>query len=253
MFTVFIIGMAGSGKSLLTGVFQEWLRFKDQDVLSLNLDPGVLKLPYNPDIDVREYINIEELMEKYELGPNGALILASDLLADHIEEVQSAIEEHNPDILLVDTPGQIELFAFRESGPFITKTISQEAKAIVYLLDAPFCKNPLNYVSNMFMAAAVYNRLLQPQIYALSKIDLIQESDLETIINWSLELSSLEKSLEETVGEVSAMLTRDLALALHRTELVTEPIPVSSKTEEGFTDLYAALTRIARGGEELTY
>ncbi|MEM2964450.1 MAG: ATP/GTP-binding protein [Candidatus Bathyarchaeia archaeon] len=253
MFTVFIIGMAGSGKSMLTGVFQEWLRFKDQNALSLNLDPGALKLPYNPDIDVREYIDIEELMEKYELGPNGALILASDLLADHVEEFQSAIEEYNPDILLVDTPGQIELFAFRESGPFIAKAISQGEKAVVYLLDAPFCKNPLNYVSNMFMAAAVYNRLLQPQIYALSKADLIQESEVETIINWSLELPSLEKSLEENVGVVPAILTRELAEALHRTELITEPIPVSSKTEEGFLDLYAALTRIAQGGEEFTH
>lgn len=253
MFTVFIIGMAGSGKTVLTGTFQEWLKFKDQNVLSLNLDPGTLKLPYNPDIDVRDYININELMEKYELGPNGALILASDLLADHIEEIQSNVEEVDPDILLVDTPGQMELFAFRESGPFITRAISQERKAVVYLLDAPFCKNPLNYISNMFIAAAVYNRLLQPQVYVLSKSDLIQKSDLENMVDWSDDMNLLETSLKESSGSVSTILIRDLALSLYRTELMTEPIPISSKTEEGFIELYAALTRIITGGEELTH
>jgi len=253
MFTVLIIGMAGSGKTVLTGTFLEWLKFKDQNVLSLNLDPGTLKLPYNPDIDVRDYININELMEKYELGPNGALILASDLLADHIEEIQSNVEEVDPDILLVDTPGQIELFAFRESGPFITRAISQERKAVVYLLDAPFCKNPLNYISNMFIAAAVYNRLLQPQVYVLSKADLIQKSDLENMVDWSDDINLLETSLKESSGSVSTILIRDLALSLYRTELMTEPIPISSKTEEGFVELYAALTRIISGGEELTH
>jgi GTPase SAR1 family protein len=253
MFTVLIIGMAGSGKTVLTGTFLEWLKFKDQNVLSLNLDPGTLKLPYNPDIDVRDYININELMEKYELGPNGALILASDLLADHIEEIQSNVEEVDPDILLVDTPGQMELFAFRESGPFITRAISQERKAVVYLLDAPFCKNPLNYISNMFIAAAVYNRLLQPQVYVLSKADLIQKSDLENMVDWSDDINLLETSLKESSGSVSTILIRDLALSLYRTELMTEPIPISSKTEEGFVELYAALTRIISGGEELTH
>jgi len=253
MFTVLIIGMAGSGKTVLTGTFLEWLKFKDQNVLSLNLDPGALKLPYNPDIDARDYININELMEKYELGPNGALILASDLLADHIEEIQSNVEEVDPDILLVDTPGQMELFAFRESGPFITRAISQERKAVVYLLDAPFCKNPLNYISNMFIAAAVYNRLLQPQVYVLSKADLIQKSDLENMVDWSDDINLLETSLKESSGSVSTILIRDLALSLYRTELMTEPIPISSKTEEGFVELYAALTRIITGGEELTH
>ncbi len=252
MFTVFILGMAGSGKSMLTGVLQEWLKSKGQNILSLNLDPGTLNLPYNPDIDVREFININDLMEKYSLGPNGALILASDLVAEHVEEIQYRIEEVEPDLLLIDTPGQIELFAFRESGPFIAQAISRERKAVIYLLDAPFCKNPLNYVSNMFMAAAVYNRILQPQIFALSKMDLIKKSDLETIVDWSIDINTLATSLENTSRPLPTIVIRDLAIALYKTDLITEPIPVSSKNVEGFNDLYASLTRVISGGEELT-
>ena len=81
-YIVFIVGTAGSGKSRLTEAFGNWLKMSKQDVATVNLDPGVDSLPYSPDIDVRDYVNISELMEKYQLGPNGALIMAADLVAD---------------------------------------------------------------------------------------------------------------------------------------------------------------------------
>ena len=136
---IFVIGMAGSGKSLLVASFSEFLRSTEQNVITLNLDPGATALPYNPDVDVRTYVDIDELMEKYKLGPNGALIMASDVAGDHLEEIRGQLEEEALDFVLADTPGQIELFAFRESGPYFSGAISNESKAVVYALDAPFC------------------------------------------------------------------------------------------------------------------
>jgi GTPase SAR1 family protein len=133
--TVFIVGMAGSGKSTLTASYLEWLRDADQDVIAANLDPGATALPYNPDIDARNYVDIQKLMLDYKLGPNGALIMASDLLADHLEEIRKEIEDANPDLVLIDTPGQIELFAFREGGRFIARELTQENRAVIYLMD----------------------------------------------------------------------------------------------------------------------
>ncbi|MEM2564989.1 MAG: ATP/GTP-binding protein, partial [Candidatus Bathyarchaeia archaeon] len=86
-FIAFIIGTAGSGKSLLTASFSEWLKVNEQNVATLNLDPGVIRLPYTPDIDIRDYITIDEIMEEYELGPNGALIMAADLIASEVENL----------------------------------------------------------------------------------------------------------------------------------------------------------------------
>src|SRR4030043_1840774 len=102
----FIIGTAGSGKSLFTAAFSEWLKMSKQDVAVVNLDPGVLKLPYQPDVDVRNYVNVGDIMEKYGLGPNGALIMAADLIGDEIEKITKEIKSPNPDIVLVDTPAQ---------------------------------------------------------------------------------------------------------------------------------------------------
>jgi GTPase SAR1 family protein len=71
MFVVFIIGTAGAGKSVFTAAFGEWLKMSKQDVCMVNLDPGALDIPYSPDVDVRNYVNLENLMEEYHLGPNG--------------------------------------------------------------------------------------------------------------------------------------------------------------------------------------
>jgi GTPase SAR1 family protein len=131
MFIVFIIGTAGSGKSLLTASFSEWLKMSKQNVTVVNLDPGALKLPYSPDVDVRNYVNVGDLMEKYGLGPNGALIMAADLITDEIDEISKEIEDLTSDIVLVDTSGQMELFAFRASGPYIATELTKEPKAII--------------------------------------------------------------------------------------------------------------------------
>lgn len=243
--------MAGSGKSLLVSSFAEFLRSSEQNVMTLNLDPGATALPYNPDVDVRGYVDMGDLMEKYKLGPNGALIMACDLAADHLEEIRRELEEETPDFVLADTPGQIELFAFRESGPYFSQAISDESKAVLYALDAPFCRNPMNFVSNLFLAAAVYARLRQPQVYALTKADLVSEEELETMVGWGSEIEQLEDALGASSGDVGSLITRDLAMAVHATGLIYEPIPVSAKSNLGLLELNASLTRVLTGGEEL--
>jgi GPN-loop GTPase len=69
MNTIFITGTAGSGKSLLTSKLLQWYEDHDSFAIGLNLDPGTIDLPYEPDIDVRNYIDINRLMNSYQLGP----------------------------------------------------------------------------------------------------------------------------------------------------------------------------------------
>jgi hypothetical protein len=252
MFVVFIIGTAGSGKSLLTAAFNEWLRIGKQNVATVNLDPGALTLPYVPDIDVRDYINVNEIMEKYGLGPNGALIMAADLIAEEAERLGEEIESLKPDVVIVDTPGQMELFSFRASGPYIASELTKEPKAIVYLFDSVFSLNPLNYVSNMFLSAAVYNRFFVPQVHVLSKCDLLPPEDTNRIVDWSANPKKLEAAIEEELSGTRRLLSRDMMRAIHRLGLGFLLIPVSAKTNEGLINLSAALERILARGEKFT-
>jgi len=252
MFIVFIIGTAGSGKSLLTAAFSDWLKLAKQNVIAVNLDPGVLTLPYTPDIDIRDYIKIEQLMEQYELGPNGALIMAADLIAEETERLGEEIATFNPDIALIDTPGQMELFAFRASGPYIANELTKEPKALIYLFDSVFSSNPLNYVSNVFLSAAVYNRFFTPQVHVLSKSDLLPSEEMNRIIDWSANPTALEAAIEEKLTGTRRLLSRDVIHAVYRLGLKFLLIPVSARTNEGFINLNTTLERILAGGEKFT-
>ena len=253
MLIVFIIGTAGSGKSMLTAAFSEWLKISKQNVAVVNLDPGVLTLPYSPDVDVRDYVNVEDLMEKYGLGPNGALIMAADLIADEIEQISKEIEELKSDIVLVDTSGQMELFAFRASGPYIASELTKEPKAIVYLFDAVFSVNPLNYVSNLFLSTAVYNRFFLPQVHLLSKSDLLPKEEVDKIVDWSANPNALETSIEQKLEGTKRLLSRNVMRVIHQLGLKFLLIPISAKTNEGIINFNTSLERILSGGEKYTY
>jgi len=97
------------------------------------------------------------------------------------------------------------------------------------MFDAVFSINPLNYVSNMFLSAAVYNRFFQPQIHLLSKCDLIPEKEVKTITDWATNPRANQLGIKFLL------------------------IPVSAKTNQGLINFNAALERILAGGEKYTY
>jgi GTPase SAR1 family protein len=253
MSMVFIIGTAGSGKTRLTAAFGDWLKMSKQDVSIVNLDPGVSVLPYSPDIDVRDYIDVGKLMEEYKLGPNGALIMAADLVADQVEKISKEIEELHSDIVLVDTSGQMELFAFRASGPYIANELTKGPRAIVYLFDAVFSVNPLNYVSNLFLSAAVYNRFMLPQLYLLSKCDLLPNEEVDKIVDWSTSQDALSNAIEQKLEGTRRLLSRSVMQAIYKLGLRFPLIPVSASTNDGITNFNTALERILAQGDKYTF
>ena len=250
---VFVIGTAGSGKSLLTSAYAEWLKIAKQETMRVNLDPGAFRLPYTPDVDVRDFVRIDNLMDRYNLGPNGALVMAADLIADQIESISKEIENFDADMVIVDTSGQMELFAFRESGPFIASELTKQPKAIVYLFDSLFSLNPLNYVSNLFLSAAVSNRFLIPQIPVLSKIDMLEQKDVNTIVDWSAKPQALESAIEERLSGTRRLLSRNMMHAIYQLGLRFLLTPLSAKTNEGMLNLNTALERVFTGGDQYTH
>jgi hypothetical protein len=103
-----ILGPAGCGKSLLTGSFGSYLEKEGYAVKYMNLDPGVLETPYKPDFDVREKFTVEKIMRTEGLGPNGAILRAMNILSN------LQLPSFDVDFVLVDTPGQLEPFIFRD-------------------------------------------------------------------------------------------------------------------------------------------
>jgi GTPase SAR1 family protein len=248
--SIFIVGTAGAGKTLLTSKINEYYTKNGAFSAVLNLDPGIESVPYTCDIDVRDYVDIVSIMKQYDLGPNGALIMANDLIASKIDEIQNQIDQVNPDYLIIDTPGQIELFAYRTSGPFLINTLKAEDKTGIFLFDGALINSPTNFVSIALLAASIQIRMNLPTINVLTKTDIIGDK-LNGILSWSSNLKSLEAAISQEVdGEAYSLITNILR-GLDQSGFAQGLIPISNITGEGMVNLESALSRIINLGDEV--
>ena len=250
MKSIFIVGTAGSGKSLLTSKIHEYYTRNGAFSAILNLDPGVESLPYSCDIDVRDYVDIVSIMKQYDLGPNGALIMTNDLIASKIDSIQDEIDEVSPDYLLIDTPGQIELFAYRASGQFLVQNLRIDEKMSIFLFDGALITSPINFVSIALLATSIKLRLGLPAINVLTKTDLIGEK-LKDILKWSTNLSTLENAISQEADGETYSLTTNILRGLNLGGFAQGLIPLSNVTGEGMVNLQTALSRIINLGEEV--
>lgn len=249
MKAIFVTGTAGSGKSMLTSKILEYYQTNGVFASVLNLDPGVESLPYRPDVDVRDYVDIVQIMKQYDLGPNGSMIMANDLIATKIEDIQNEIHGVNPDYLIVDTPGQIELFAYRASGPFFIQNIDASEKTNIFLYDGTMIVSPSNFISISLLATSIKLRLGLPTINVITKTDLIPDK-IDQVLKWSSDPISLEEELKTLEGETYSFAT-DILRTLNIGEFAGDLIPISNLTGEGMVNLQATLSRIINLGEEV--
>ncbi|MFN3654343.1 MAG: ATP/GTP-binding protein [Candidatus Nitrosotenuis sp.] len=250
MKVIFVAGTAGSGKSLLSSKIHEYYTRNGAFAALLNLDPGIISLPYTPDIDIRDFVDIVSIMKQYDLGPNGALMMANDLIASKIDEIQQEADNVNPDYLIVDTPGQIELFAYRTSGPYFVNNFTAEQKVTLFLYDGVLVTTAINFVSMALLATSIRLRLGLPTINVLTKTDLIADK-ISEILRWTTNLKILEAAISAESDGESYVLTTNLLRSLNLAGFAQGLIPLSNASGEGLTNLEAALSRILNLGEEI--
>lgn len=249
---VYFVGTAGAGKSSLCGAMRDWCTQQGLDTIILNLDPGVEKLPYEPDIDVRDWINLKEVMKTHGLGPNGAQVAACDLIALQGKKLEDALEGFRADYVLVDTPGQIELFVFRQSGKFIVNLLSPERGIVAYLVDPILAKTPSSFVSQLLLSTSVQFRLQLPLAHLLTKADVLAEDELKAILAWSQDTLELERSVEEEQESLYREMSIDLFRLLDGLGALPTLYPTSAQTGDGLDDVYAHIQQSFGGGDDLT-
>lgn len=249
MYAVFITGTAGSGKSTLTSSLNEWLRDQEQSTITVNLDPAATVLPYEPDVDTRDMVDYERIKVERRLGPNAALIASIREVARHIEEIRDEIKSFNVEYVIIDTPGQLELFAFRKEGKIIAKNIYNGPKAMIFLLDPIFCINPKNFAACIFLASSIYLSFGMPMLMVLSKIDAVPRKYVNRIMRWVESDEAFIVDLEARLQGPQLMLARDVARAVYDISTFIPIVPVSALNMEGLVELHALLTRVFSEGE----
>ena len=252
MLISYFIGTAGAGKSTMTELMRRSLESYGVNVVTVNLDPGVTWLPYSPDIDAREYVDYSAIVKEYNLGPNGALIAATDMMASYTNDILEIINDMGPDYVFIDTPGQIELFVFRKVGQVYLDAFKHMQNSMIYLFDANLVTDPYSYTSIQLLSIAIQFRFNVPQIQVLSKADILQPEEREKVIGWSNEPDSLIHAISESEIGMKYMFANEIQQALSHLQQKQALIEFSQENLQSHTELYGILQRIAASEDDLT-
>ena len=230
-----VLGMAGSGKTTFVEKLEEEIANKDKESYIINLDPAVLDTLYEPNLDIRDTVKYKEVMVSNNLGPNGAILTCLNLFSTNIDKAISLLEpKQDLDFIVIDTPGQLEVFSWSASGKLIADSFSLIFPSIlIYIIDMPRCNNPNTFSSNMLYALSIMYKMKLPLLIAFNKADIAKDSK---VIEWMNDYDSLSKVLKKNDDYMSTF-SSSLSLLLNEFYQTIKYVSVSSKTGEGFDDL----------------
>jgi len=172
-----VIGAPGSGKITYCAGLQQIFRAIKRPHVMINLDPANDNLAFDPHIDIRELITIEEVMERLGLGPNGALHYCMQTLASNMTWLKERLEQYKGFYLVIDMPGQLELYCSTDS---IQRTAQQFSKwhwqiCAVHFSDSTYVNDVGKFVGVVLSSLSAMINLEMPQLNVLSKVDLLPD------------------------------------------------------------------------------
>lgn len=182
VFGQFVVGPPGAGKTTYCTGMQQLLTALKRPRTLINLDPANDDLPYECDIDIRDLINVDDVMTELGLGPNGGLMYAMEFIEVNIDwliaRVRSIPAGEGLPYLIIDCPGQVELYTHHD---VMTKITQQLVKALdlrlvaVHLVDSTLCVDAYRYISAVLLSLAAMMQMELPHINVLSKIDMLMD------------------------------------------------------------------------------
>ncbi|OKL60093.1 GPN-loop GTPase 3 [Talaromyces atroroseus] len=180
-FGVLVMGPAGAGKTTFCNAIIQHLQNTRRSCFYVNLDPAAESFQYEPDLDIRELITLEDVMEELELGPNGGLIYCFEFLMQNLDFLTEALDPLSEDYLIIfDMPGQIELYTHIPLLPTLTNFLSRQGPLNIslcatYLLESTFVIDKAKFFSGTLSAMSAMILLEVPHINILSKMDQVKD------------------------------------------------------------------------------
>ncbi|KAI5290554.1 hypothetical protein KEM54_001191 [Ascosphaera aggregata] len=265
------VGMAGSGKTTLMQRINSYLHTQRTPPYVVNLDPAVINLPFESNIDIRDSINYKEVMKQYNLGPNGGILTSLNLFTTKVDQVMGILEKRtlpndpttgqpNPGArpishILVDTPGQIEVFVWSASGSILLETLASTFPTVIaYVIDTPRTSSTSTFMSNMLYACSILYKTRLPMILVFNKTDV---RDAEFAKEWMTDFEAFQAALTKEEergmfgGEGAAgsfggsgymgSYLNSMSLMLEEFYRYLNVVGVSSMTGAGVDEFFAAV------------
>ncbi|KAH6663865.1 putative GTPase npa3 [Halenospora varia] len=261
------VGMAGSGKTTFMQRINSHLHSQKTPPYVINLDPAVRNVPFDSNIDIRDSVNYKEVMKSYNLGPNGGILTSLNLFATKIDQILTLLEKRTtpdpekPEIkpiknILVDTPGQIEVFVWSASGSILLDSLASTFPTVIaYIIDTPRTASTSTFMSNMLYACSILYKTKLPMILVFNKTDV---KDADFAKEWMTDFEAFQAALkqEEEEGSFGGMeggsgigggsgymgsLLNSMSLMLEEFYSHLSVVGVSSMTGAGINEFFEAV------------
>ena len=249
-----------------------YLHSKREPPYLINLDPAVRSVPFDSNIDIRDSLNYKEVMREYNLGPNGGILTSLNIFATKIDQVMGILEKRtlpNPETpnakkiknIIVDTPGQIEVFVWSASGSILLDSLASSFPTVIaYIIDTPRTSSTSTFMSNMLYACSILYKTKLPMILVFNKTDV---KDADFAKEWMTDFESFQAALkrEEDMGSFGGVegtstglgggsgymgsLLNSMSLMLEEFYRHLRIVPVSSMTGKGIDEFFEAVAEKA--------
>eukprot|EP01095_Lingulamoeba_sp_RSL-Kostka_P006696 TRINITY_DN210_c1_g1_i1.p1 TRINITY_DN210_c1_g1~~TRINITY_DN210_c1_g1_i1.p1 ORF type:complete len:269 (+),score=79.49 TRINITY_DN210_c1_g1_i1:89-895(+) len=246
-----VMGPAGSGKTTYCDTIQKHCNILGRSMHIINLDPAAEYIPYTFSIDIREVINVDQVMDKLGYGPNGGLIYCMEFLGKNLEWLEEEIGDYADDYLLIDCPGQIELFTHLPVMKEFVNTLLKLSYSVVsvYLLDSHFISDSPKFISGSLMCLSSMIQLELPHINVLSKLDLIKDQDLLETIDKFLDLD-LDQLLTELNDDYSNYSLNEAIVHLLSQYNLVSYVPLNIDDEDSVSLALQQIDHAIQFGED---
>jgi GTPase SAR1 family protein len=251
----------------------------------INLDPAVHHVPFTPNIDIRDSVNYKEVMKQFNLGPNGGILTSLNLFSTKIDQVIGLLEKRTKPAepvkeaeqttvefmtnsgkdkaatpaqqqqvkhILVDTPGQIEVFVWSASGEILLSSLASTFPTVIaYIIDTPRTTSTSTFMSNMLYACSILYKTKLPMILVFNKTDA---QDAEFAKKWMTDFDAFQTALRDEeeggtfggdgVGGGSGYmgsLLNSMSLVLEEFYKHLSVVGVSSMTGDGVDDFFRSV------------
>ena len=183
-----------------------YLHSKHDAPYVINLDPAVRNVPFDSNIDIRDSLNYKEVMKEYRLGPNGGILTSLNIFATKIDQVMAILEKRTtPNFdgpkakpinnIIVDTPGQIEVFVWSASGSILLDSLASTFPTVIaYVVDTPRTSSTNTFMSNMLYACSILYKTKLPMILVFNKTDV---KDADFAKTWMTDFEAFQAALKQ--------------------------------------------------------
>ncbi|KAJ3259322.1 ATP binding protein [Boothiomyces macroporosus] len=223
-----VMGPAGSGKSTYCSTMVTHCQSMKRSIHLVNLDPAAEYFEYEPTIDIKNLITLEEVMQQLNYGPNGGLIYCLEYLLENLDWFENELQDYDDDNLIIDCP-------------WWTVCIGWDTEYVEYIY---WILNLYKTVPNFSLESCI------PHLNVMTKMDLIDENDPELERFFSADTSLLLEDANASTRPDFHNLNQALVRLIDEYSMVNL-IPLNIKDEDSIQYLLSHIDNAIQYGEDL--